>query len=113
MVKSSAHKAPVLLHELAHIIAGHTAKKDEKTEEVISWTIQDRECQVEAAAYVLCRMLGADHPSAADYLLNYQIDSGKLQSHLDVIGKVVRQIRAILKFKDLEKTLTPMAASAA
>lgn len=106
-----AHKAPVLLHEVAHIVAGHTLKKEEKGQDTMEWTLQDRECQVEAAAFVLCRMLGADHPAAVDYLLNYRIDAGKLRSHLEVIGKIVRQIRSMLQFERLPfEEITPAAA---
>jgi hypothetical protein len=107
---SVAHKATVLLHELSHIVAGHTQPKDDAP----TWTRQDRELQVEAASYVLCRMLGAEHPSSRDYLLNHRVQPGQLSAHLEVIGSIVRQVRTILNFKELvleDRSIAPEVAA--
>lgn len=101
-------KGPVLLHELSHIVAKHPS-----AEVHAKWSRQERELQVEAATYVLCRMLGATHPNAGDYLLNYQVKPGQLREHLETIGQTVRDVREILNFRELSKEPESAAECAA
>ncbi len=101
-------KGPVLLHEVCHLAAHHpTAEAHAK------WNLQEREAQVEAATYVLCRMLGAVHPHSANYLLHYKVDAGMLSAHLETIGKIVRDVRVMLDFKHLAKEVAAQEAVAA
>lgn len=93
-----ADKAVTLIHELCHIVANHpTAEGREK------WTRQEQEAQSEAATFVLCSMLGKEHQGAVDYLINYRVQPGQLAEHLETIGKLVREVRFLLDFKDLCK----------
>lgn len=89
-------KAPVLLHELSHIVAGHTARQG-KTK----WSLQERELQVEASTFVLSQMVGGSHPHSAQYLLHYRIEAGMLADHLEMIGRIVRDVRHMLDFDHL------------
>jgi hypothetical protein len=80
-------KAAALMHETAHILAGH--HKSGKS-------LQQREMEVESATYVLCRMLGVEHPAAADYLINYQVEPNQLRDNLETITKLVKEVKAVL-----------------
>jgi hypothetical protein len=94
-------KAPVLLHELAHIVARHPSKEGHA-----KWSLQQRELQAEAAAFVLCRMVGGNHPHAAQYLLHYKVEPGQLVEHLEVIGAIVKEVRTMLDFKNLDQEVS-------
>ncbi len=83
-----AQKACVLIHECCHIIAGHHRDQTK--------SLQQREMESEATTFVLCTMLGAEHPAAAQYLLNYQIEPDQLKGNLDTISKLVKEVRAVL-----------------
>ena len=87
-------KATTLIHETAHILAGH--HKGDKG-------LQQREMEVEASTYVLCSLLGVSHPAASDYLLNYQIEPDQLRGNMDTIGKIVKEVKAVLHvgFEDI------------
>ena len=91
-------RAMNLIHETCHIAAGHTSEEGQKR-----WTRQERETQVQAATFVLCQMLGASHPNAANYLLQYQVEPGQLAGHLEMISTIVRDVRHLLAFDELEK----------
>jgi hypothetical protein len=81
-------KATVLIHEATHVIAGH--HRD------LTKGLQQREMECEATTYVLCAMLGAEHPAAAQYLLNYQIEPNQLTANLETISRLVKEVRAVL-----------------
>jgi len=83
-----ATKATTLLHEACHIFARHHDAKDK--------SLQQRELEAEATTAVLCNMLGASHPAAIDYLTNYRIQPDQLKANLEVIGKLVKEVRSVL-----------------
>lgn len=91
-------KAMNLVHEICHIAAGHTVAAGHD-----KWSLQERELQVQAATFVLCRMVGVTHPNAANYLLQYKVEQGQLSDHLESIGTIVRDVRHMLEFTDLGK----------
>ena len=101
---SFTHKATTLIHEAAHIFAGHHQAEGK--------TLQQRELEVEATTYVLCAQLGQEHKGAVDYLLNYQIEPDQLKANLDVIGKLVKEVRAALSvgFEEQVETVEAVAA---
>ena len=100
-------KAPVLLHELSHIVAGHTAREGHT-----KWSLQERELQVEASTFVLCQMVGGQHPHSANYLLHYKVEAGMLADHLEMIGNIVREVRSMLNFTELQKEIEAVADAA-
>jgi len=81
-------KACVLIHETCHIVAGH--HRDQ------SKSLQQREMECEASTYVLCSMLGGEHPAAAQYLINYQIEPNQLTANLETISKLVKEVKTVL-----------------
>lgn len=76
-------RATTLIHEWLHILANHHADKTKD--------LRQREMEVEAGTYVLCAILGAEHPAASDYLLNYEVQPDELKQNLEVIGRLVKQ----------------------
>lgn len=100
-------KVMTTIHECCHIAARHHAENRER------WSLKEREMQVVAATYVLCRMLGSHNPNAAEYLLTYQVQPGELQQHLEVIGQIVREVRVMLNFSELGKEPSTQADEAA
>lgn len=101
-------KTMTLIHETAHIAARHTTAEGKR-----QWNLQERELQVEASSFVLCQMSGASHPNAVNYLLHYMVEPGHLAEHLEMIGRIVRDVRAMLGFADLQKEIVAVADAAA
>jgi len=83
-----ATKVTTLIHECAHIFAGHHTDPDKD--------LKQREMEVEAVAYVLAAQLGTEHTAASDYLINYRIQPDQLKANLEVIGKLVKEVRTVL-----------------
>lgn len=92
----------MLLHELCHIVAGHPS-----TEGKARWDLQ-----VEALTFVLCQMVGGAHPRSANYLLHYQVEPGQMSEHLEMIGRIVRDVRHMLNFRELAKEVEAVADQA-
>jgi hypothetical protein len=84
----AAQKVSSLIHELAHVLARH--------HEAPTQDRRQQEMEAESVAYVVCRMIGAEAPGSKDYLLNHRIEPGELKANLDQIGKVVRDVTAVL-----------------
>lgn len=101
-------KTMTLIHECCHITARHHTKEARER-----WSLKDREMQVVAATFVLCRMLGAENPNAAEYLLTYKVQPGELSEHLETIGQIVREVRYMLNFSELGKEIETQADDAA
>lgn len=91
-------KTMTLIHEVCHIAVRHHTKEMRER-----WDVKQREMQVTAATFVLCRMLGSHNPNAANYLLSYRVEPGELSQHLEVIGQMVREVRYMLNFTELGK----------
>lgn len=95
----------VLLHELTHAL-WHTldiAQEDKSR--------QQQEFEAEAVAFVAAAVMGLDHPSARDYLLNWQATPELLQASLLVIQRMVRQVLSILEIPfDVPHTVEALVA---
>lgn len=74
-----------LIHETAHIRLGHV-KPDCKLSR------QDRECQAEAAAYIVCSQFGLESTASVEYLLHWGNDEENFQKNLDEVLKVSQEI---------------------
>jgi hypothetical protein len=82
-------KVAVGLHELFHILARHTEDRQGKD-------LKTREAEVEIATFVACHLMGCEHPSAADYLMQYKVEPGELKNHLSVVQQLMRDATAML-----------------
>jgi hypothetical protein len=87
----SRNRLLVLFHELVHEL-WHAAKVD-----VIDKSRQQMEFEAESVAYVTAAVIGLDHPSARDYLLNWKATPRQLQDSLLVIQRMVRKVLSILE----------------
>lgn len=76
----------VLVHELAHELAGHHADPDKPA--------ALRELEAESTSFVVCAVLGLEHPFAADYLLSHRVTPEELSASLATIQRLVREILA-------------------
>lgn len=77
----------VLIHELAHELAGHQATTKPR---------EQRELEAESTAFVVAGILGLEHPFAVDYLLSYAISPEALTASLATIQQLVRQSLAFV-----------------
>lgn len=73
----------VLIHELAHELAGHQA-----TEKPVA----QRELEAESTSFVVAAILGLEHPFSQDYLIGYEVTPDALSQSLATIQTLVRAV---------------------
>ena len=71
-----------LIHEWAHETM-HRQWVSEKDRRRLPMTVRD--CQAEAASYVVSHFLGLEHPFARDYLLSHGNTAEELVANLDQV----------------------------
>ncbi|MGH2535614.1 MAG: ArdC family protein [Thermomicrobiales bacterium] len=100
----SRNRTMALLHELAHQLEHFKPERAESPRD-------QRELEAEAAAAVVCAMVGLEHPTARDYLLMYHADVEGLKASLGVIHRLVGQMAKLLELDRLpQETAAPLAA---
>jgi len=88
-----------LTHELAHVKLGHV-KPDCKL------TRQQRECQAEATAYIVCCHFGIESIASVEYLLHWGNNEKEFKTHLDAVLKVSQEIFKMFGETKFEKQQT-------
>lgn len=81
----------VLLHELVHEL-WHAADIDN-----VEKSRRQQEFEAEAVAFVAASVMGLEHPSARDYLLNWKATPDTLQASLLIIQSMVRKVLTLLE----------------
>lgn len=88
-----------LIHELAHIKLGHV-NPDCKLNR------QQRECQAEATAYIVCCHFGIESTASVEYLLHWGNDEKEFENHLDEVLNVSQSILKMFGESKIEKQQT-------
>jgi len=88
--QDSRNRLFTLLHELVHQTWHHDLQDP-------TGTPQQLEFEAESVTYVVASVVGLEHPSARDYLLNYQVTADHLLYSLAVIQVMVRHMLRILE----------------
>jgi len=83
-----AQKASTLVHEVCHLAAHHHQDR--------TLDLRQRELEAEASCAVVCSLLGAEHPAAVDYLINYRIQPDELKKNMEKISQIVKDVKAML-----------------
>lgn len=86
----SRNRLFVLCHELVH------QRHHQTNRERADVSQGQAEFEAESVSYVVAATMGLDHPSAADYLINWGATPEKLHDSLGVIQRLVKDVCAIL-----------------
>jgi hypothetical protein len=89
----SHNRILVLLHELTHELWHAHVPADEDP----ARSRQQKEFEAEAVAFVAASVMGLEHPTARDYLLNWQATPEQLHQSLLVIQRMVRRVLTLLE----------------
>lgn len=88
--QDSRNRLFTLIHELVHQTWHHDLQDPAATQ-------QQLEFEAESVTYVVASVVGLEHPSARDYLLNYQVTAERLLQSLAIIQVMVRHLLRILE----------------
>lgn len=101
----SHNRLLVLLHELTHEL-WHARDEEDPTR-----TRQQKEFEAEAVAFVAASVMGLEHPTARDYLLNWKATPEQLQQSLLIIQRMVRKVLTLLEIPfDVPNTAEALVA---